>query len=199
LGALLLGVVAVAVAKGHGGAQLREYQPWLLCAGAILLAGGIAAWRAALRSRRDLAVLAMAVAGFVATHLVVAGFEVYGKDRAGTALLPAVRAELTLRTKLYSVGGYEQSLTFYLERPVTLVDYADEFTFGLVQEPGLALPRMDDFVAQWRRDTAAGVPAMAIIWPAPYAALLARGVQMRVVAQDRRRLVISNQLLKGRP
>jgi 4-amino-4-deoxy-L-arabinose transferase-like glycosyltransferase len=45
-GALLAGGVAVAVAKGHGGVQLSEYQPWLLCAGAILLAGGIAGWRA---------------------------------------------------------------------------------------------------------------------------------------------------------
>ena len=199
LGALLLGAVPIAVATGHGGAQLRAYQPWLLCAGAILLAGGAAAWRAAWTSRRDLAVLTMAVAGFVATHLVVAGFEVYGKDRAGTGVLPAMRAELTPRTKLYSVGGYEQSLTFYLERPVTLVDYADEFTFGLAQEPGLALRHVDDFVAQWRRDAAAGVPAMAIVGPAPYAWLLARGVPMRVVAQDRRRLVIANQSLKGRP
>jgi 4-amino-4-deoxy-L-arabinose transferase-like glycosyltransferase len=198
-GALLAGGVAVAVAKGHGGVQLSEYQPWLLCAGAILLAGGIAGWRAALRSRRDLAVLAIAVAGFAATHLVVAGFEVYGKGRAGTALLPAVRAELTPRTKLYSVGGYEQSLTFYLERPVTLVDYADEFTFGLAQEPALALRHVDDFVALWRRDADAGVPAMAIVGPAPYAGLLARGVPMRVVARDGRRLVISNQLQEGRP
>ena len=199
LGALLPVGVAVAVGKGHGGAQLREYQPWLLCAGAILLAGGAAAWRAAWTSRRDLAVLTMAVAGFVSTHLVVAGFEVYGKDRAGSTPVPAMRAELTPQTRLYSVGGYEQSLTFYLERPVTLVDYADEFTFGLAQEPGLALRHVDDFVAQWRRDAAAGVPAMAIIGPVPYAGLLARGVPMRVVAQDRRRLVISNQLSKGRP
>ena len=82
---------------------------------------------------------------------------------------------------------------------MTLVDYADEFTFGLAQEPGLALRHVDDFVAQWRRDAAAGVLAMAIIGPVPYAGLLARGVPMRVVAQDRRRLVISNQLSKGRP
>ena len=198
-GALLAGAAAVAVATGHGGEQLRAYQPWLLCAGAILLTGGVVAWRAGLRARRDTLVLAMAVAGFIAIHLVVAGFEVYGKDRAGTALLPAVRAELTPKTKLYSVANYEQSLTFYLERPVTLVDYTDEFAFGLAQEPALSLPNVDDFVARWQRDAAAGVPAMAIIGPAPYASFRLRGVPMRVVAQDRRRLVISNQLLKGRP
>lgn len=198
-GVLLAGAVTVALAAGHGGVQLRAYQPWLLCAGAILLTGGAGAWHAAWRARRDLAVLTMALAGFVATHLVLAGFEVYGKDRAGTALLPAIRAELTPQTKLYAVGGYEQSLTYYLQRPVTLVDYTDEFTFGLAQEPWLSLHRVDDFVAQWRRDAAAGVPAMAIVSPAPYAGLLSRGLPMRVVARDGRRLVISNQLLKGRP
>ncbi len=202
LGALVLIAVPVALAKGHGGADLqslREYRPWLILAGSLLLGGGAAAWRFAWQSRRDLTVLTMAVAGFLATHLVVAGFEVYGKDRAGADLLPAIRAELTPKTKLYSVGGYEQSMIYYLGRPAILVDYADEFTFGLEQEPQLALRHQTDFVAQWRRDAAAGVPDMAIIGPAPYARMLELGLPMRVVAQDRRRLVISNQLSKERP
>jgi 4-amino-4-deoxy-L-arabinose transferase-like glycosyltransferase len=199
LGALMLIAVPVALAKGHGGAELREYRPWLMFAGGLLLGGGAAAWRFAWQSRRDLTVLTMAVAGFLAVHLVVAGFEVYGKGRAGADLLPAIRAELTPQTKLYSVGGYEQSMTYYLERPAILVDYLDEFAFGLEQEPRLWLPHTDDFIAQWRRDTAAGVPDMAIIGPMVYARLLELGLPMRVVAQDRRRLVISNRLSKERP
>jgi hypothetical protein len=168
-------------------------------AGCIMLAGGCLAWFHAARGRRDATVLTMAVAGFLATHLAVAGFEVYGKERAGTALLPAIRAELTPSTKLYAVGRYEQSLTFYLGRPAILVEYVDEFAFGLHQEPRLALSGLDEFVAQWRRDAAAGVPGVAIASPALYDRLRQRGVPMRLVARDQRRLVISNQLTKGLP
>jgi 4-amino-4-deoxy-L-arabinose transferase-like glycosyltransferase len=202
VGALLVGAVLVALATGERGAalhNLRLYQPWLMFAGCIMLAGGCLAWFHAARARRDSTVLTMAVAGFLATHLIVAGFEVYGKDRAGTALLPAIQAELTPRTKLYSIGLYEQSLIYYLGRPAMLVAYLDEFAFGLEQEPQLALPGVDEFVAQWQRDAAAGVPDLAIASPALYKRLRQRGVPMRLVAQDQRRFVISNQLTKGRP
>jgi hypothetical protein len=202
LGALLVAAVPVALATGERGAamhNLRVYQPWLMLAGCIMLFGGCLSWLHAARARRDQVVLTMAVAGFLATHLIVAGFEVYGKDRAGTALLPAIQAELTPQSKLYSVGLYEQSLTFYLGRPAILVDYLDEFAFGLKQEPQLARPGLDEFVAEWQRDAVAGVPGLAIASPAIYDKLRRRGVPMRLVAQDGRRLVISNQLTKGRP
>ena len=199
MGALLLIAVPLALAKGHGGDELREYQSWLFGAGVLLLGGGALAWRHAWRAQRDLTVLTMAVAGFCAIHLVLAGFEVYGKGRAGADLLPAIRAELTPKTKLYAVGGYEQSMTYYLERTMILVDYGDEFTFGLEQQPELTLRRMDDFIAQWRNDAAVGVPDMAILGPAQYDMLRERGLPMRVVAQDRRRLAVSNQLSKERP
>ena len=168
-------------------------------AGCIMLVGGCLAWFHAARERRDPTVVTMAVAGFLATHLIVAGFEVYGKDRAGTALLPAIRAELTPSTKLYAVGRYEQSLTFYLGRPAILVEYVDEFAFGLQQEPRLALSGLDEFVAQWRHDGAAGRPSMAIASQDLYDRLRQRGVPMRLVARDGRRLVISNQLTKELP
>jgi len=202
IGAALVVAAPLALATGGGGAaphNLRSYQPWLMFAGCLMLVGGCLAWFYGARGRRDPAVLTMAVAGFLATHLIVAGFEVYGKERAGTALLPAIRNELTPATRLYAVGRYEQSLTFYLGRPAILVEYVDEFAFGLQQEPRLALSGLDGFVAQWRRDSVAGVPDLAIASPAMYEQLRQRGVPMRLVARDRRRLVISNQMTKGAP
>lgn len=177
--------------------RLQQYQPWLMAAAAMLLAGGLLAMELAWKARRDMTVLVIALAGFLATHAILAGFEVVGKDRAGTELLPALQAELTPGTRLYSVGIYEQSLTYYLRRPVILVDYRDEFTFGLQQEPHLALPRVDDFVAQWTRDAASGVHDMAIISLVQHAQLQQRGVPMRVVAQDLRRMVVSNRVQAG--
>jgi len=201
-GALLAAAAPVVLATGGGGAaphNLRLYQPWLMLAGGIMLAGGCVAWRQAARGLRDRMVLTMAVAGFLATHLIVAGFEVYGKERAGSALLPAIRAELTPHTRLYAVGRYEQSLTFYLGRPAMLVDYRDEFAFGLAQEPQRGPYSLDRFVAEWQRDAAAGVSSLAIASPASYAVLRQRGVPMRLVARDRRRIVIANLSTQVRP
>jgi hypothetical protein len=51
-------------------------------------------------------------------------------------MLPELKAD----TPIYSVSTYEQSMTFYLRRTVVLVDYWDEFTFGLRQQPELSIP-----------------------------------------------------------
>jgi 4-amino-4-deoxy-L-arabinose transferase-like glycosyltransferase len=169
------------------------YRPWLLGAGSAAAAGGGLGLYFAHRLRRDHAVVALALAGFAATQLLLAGFEPIGQARAGVRLLPAVRAELRPATRIYSVGIYEQSLTFYLQRPVTLVDYRDEFDFGLRQEPYLAMSALDDFVRAWRDDAAHGRPALAIVSPDVLGALQFRRVPLRIVAADARRSVIANR------
>jgi hypothetical protein len=83
-------------------------------------------------------------------------------------------------------------MTFYLQRTVILVDYWDEFTFGLRQEPQRSIPGIDAFVARWRAHTAEGRKALAIVSEDAYAKLKGQGVAMRVVAQDTRRIVIAN-------
>ena len=175
----------------------QAYQPWVLAAGVAALAGGALAWQLArqhVANRRDLFVVMLAIAGFATTELILAGFEPIGHMRAGANLLPAIRAELKPDTRIYSVGTYEQSLTFYLGRSVTLVDYRDEFDFGLQQQPQLAIPTVAAFVAQWTRDAAAGVRDVALIRADIYNELKQKGVPMRVVAQDARRTVIANDV-----
>jgi 4-amino-4-deoxy-L-arabinose transferase-like glycosyltransferase len=196
--ALLATVPFMTKLSKHGGEAVlyQAFQPWVLAAGFVALAGGALAWLYARQMQRDLFVLVLAVAGFSTTQLILAGFEPLGKVRAGAGLLPAIRAELTPATRIYSVGTYEQSLTFYLQRPVVLVDYTDEFTFGLQQQPELAIPTVAAFVDQWTRDAAAGVRDVAFNRADIYNELQQKGVPMRVVAQDSRRTVIANDIAK---
>ncbi|WP_198116878.1 glycosyltransferase family 39 protein [Massilia rhizosphaerae] len=180
----------------HAGenALYAAYQPWVLAAGLVLLIGGCLAMLYARQMLRDLFVVVLAVAGFAGTELMLVGFEPIGKVRAGVDLLPALKAAGAAdpAVKVYSVGIYEQSLTFYLGRPVILVDYRDEFDFGLQQQPELAIPTIPPFVAQWRRDAAAGVHDVAITRPEIAADLQRQGVPLRIVAADARRTVIAN-------
>jgi 4-amino-4-deoxy-L-arabinose transferase-like glycosyltransferase len=199
---VLVGVAGLAAAPHLMGMSARHpderllleaYQPWLLAAAIAAAAGGALALLLARQQRRDLTVLAMAVAGFAATHMLLAGFEPYGQLRAGKAVATKMLPELEADTPVYSVHTYEQSMTFYLRRTVILVDYWDEFTFGQRQQPELSIPKLDGFVARWNGHTAAGVKAMAILSDDAYAELKARGVAMRVVTEDSRRIVIANR------
>jgi 4-amino-4-deoxy-L-arabinose transferase-like glycosyltransferase len=184
------------LARHAGEAVLyTSYQPWALAAGLALLIGGALAMLYARQMQRDLTVLSLAIAGFLAVQLLLAGFEPIGQVRAGTNLLPALKAAGADNpaTRVYSVGLYEQSLTFYLKRSVILVDYVDEFGFGLEQQPELAIPTIPAFVQQWRSEAAAGVKSVAIIRPEIVTELKRQGVPLRVVAGDARRTVIATQ------
>jgi 4-amino-4-deoxy-L-arabinose transferase-like glycosyltransferase len=195
LGLALLALAPFATRFAKRGSEVAlygAYQPWIYGAGLVALLGGTLALRHASRLQRDPAVLALALAGFIATRLLLAGFDPIGQTRAGANLLPSIRAELHPATRVYSVGIYEQSLTFYLRRPVILVDYRDEFDFGLQQQPYLAIPTVPAFVQQWRRDAASGVPALAIMRNDIVADLRRQGVPLRIVAGDERRTAVAN-------
>jgi 4-amino-4-deoxy-L-arabinose transferase-like glycosyltransferase len=170
------------------------YQPWVLAAGLVLLIGGLLALLYARQMVRDLSVLVLAVAGFGATQLMMAGFEPIGRARAGVDMLPAMQAAGAFdpATQVYSVGLYEQSLTFYLGRPVTLVEFEDEFAFGLQQQPQLWIPSMSEFVRRWREDAAAGRRSVAVIRPEFILRLQRAGVPLKVLAGDARRTIIAN-------
>jgi 4-amino-4-deoxy-L-arabinose transferase-like glycosyltransferase len=198
LGAALLAFVPFMLRLArHPGEDVlyAAYQPWALAAGLVLLIGGALAMLYARQMQRDLTVLVLAIAGFAGTELLLCGFEPIAQVRAGTLLLPAMKAAGAANpaTRVYSVGIYEQSLTFYLGRTVTLVDYTDEFGFGLEQQPELAIPTIPAFIERWRLDAAAGVKSVAIIRPEFLADFQRQGLPLRVVAGDARRTVIANQ------
>jgi 4-amino-4-deoxy-L-arabinose transferase-like glycosyltransferase len=192
--ALLVTVPFMAGLAKHAGEDVlyKAYQPWVLAAGFVALAGGALAMLYARQMQRDLMVLALAVAGFFSTQLLLSGFEPIAQARAGANLLPAIQKELSANSKVYSVGTYEQSLTFYLRRPVTLVDYWDEFAFGLQQEPQLSIPTRAAFNEQWKREAQQGVHALAITRDDVVASMRQLGLPVRVVAADARRIVIAN-------
>ncbi len=108
-------------------------------------------------------------------------------------MLPALRAELAKGGQFYSVGTYEQSMAFYLQRPTRLALFEDEFAFGLEQQPQLGVADVKTLYADWRAHAAAGITDVAIMAPQVYANLKADGWPMRVVAADKRRIIVANR------
>lgn len=170
---------------------VTAHVPWIYAAAIVAFTGAVLSIRVA-RAQKDLAVALLAGATFVSGQLLMLGHEPQGRYSAGIDYVPALQAELTTVTPLYLVGRYEQALPFYLRRTMTLVEHADEMEFGLKQEPQLWLPTVDAFVAQWVADRAAGKKAVAIIAPDIYASLKQRGIPMRLIGQDPRRVIVAN-------
>lgn len=170
---------------------VTAHVPWIYAATIIAFVGAVLAIRFA-RSQKDLAVVFLAAATFVSGQLLMLGHDPQGRYSAGIDYVPALQAELTPETPMYLVGRYEQALPFYLQRTMTLVRHADEMEFGLKQEPQLWLPTIDGFVAQWVADHTAGKKDIAIMDPAVYADLKQRGIPMRLIGQDPRRVIVAN-------
>jgi 4-amino-4-deoxy-L-arabinose transferase-like glycosyltransferase len=171
----------------------QVYPYWVAAAAALfLIASVFAAWVA--NRRKEWAIVALAVGGFVGGQLILLGHDPLGRYASGYVHLPAIEAELTPQTTLYAVGRYEQSLPFYLQRTMTLVENADEMAFGLEQEPQLWIPTVDAFVAKWSADQSNHKKDIAIMRNDIYTNLRQRGVPMRIIAQDPRRTIVANDV-----
>lgn len=169
----------------------RSYAYWVGAAAVLAVIGSLLAIRLA-RRRKDWAILVLAATGFIGGQLLLLGHEPLGRYAAGVLHVPAIEAELTPQTPLYAVGRYEQSLPFYLRRTLILVEHADEMAFGLQQQPNLWIPTREAFAARWNADHAGGRKAVAIMSLPAYADFRNRGLPMRVIGQDPRRVIVAN-------
>jgi hypothetical protein len=109
--------------------------------------------------------------------------------RSGRSLAAQIPADLLARAPIFSVQTYDQTLPFYLQRTMFLVDWRGELDYGLRYAPGRTITDMARFEQTWR-DLANGI---AIMSHETYAQLDARGLPMRVLGRDRRRVAVSRQ------
>jgi 4-amino-4-deoxy-L-arabinose transferase-like glycosyltransferase len=197
----LFGIAGLAFANripalAHGAYEVPLYQsyvPWVIAGAALAAVGGIGATLLA-RRQRELAIVVLAASGFLSTQILMLGHEPLGRYKAGLDHVPAIAAELTPQTPIYAVNLYEQSLPFYLRHTTILVEHADEMEFGIKQEPQLWLPTLDAFVTVWNDEHAHGKKAIAILQPAVYPELQKRGLPMRIIAKDPRRIIVTNDI-----
>jgi 4-amino-4-deoxy-L-arabinose transferase-like glycosyltransferase len=90
---------------------------------------------------------------------------------------------------LYSVGTYDQSLTFYLRRTVMLVAYRGELDYGLRKAPGAEIADVAEFLRRWSAQTR----AFAVMEKSMFEDFKGRGVPMRLVAQDVSRVLVARR------
>ena len=163
-----------------------RYSPWLVAAGAAsLVLCSLGAW-ASYRGLRLTAMTAIA-AGLLATTLIAGvGHGTLAPSYSAYGLAQQIMPRLQPGVPFYSVRTYDQTLDFYIKRTVTLVEFSDEMSFGLRQEPHLWLPDLPAFVKAWQSHA----QAYAIMDAATYAKLEQEGLPMRIIGRDVRRIVV---------
>ena len=162
------------------------YTPWLLAAGIAGLVGFLAAAWASGRGLRNTAVMGISLGALALTQLAALGHNVLAPASSAHDIAQQIKPHLEPGLPLYSVHNYEQTLPFYIKRPMTLVQYADELAFGLKQEPALWLPDIPRFVTAWNSHPR----ALAVIEPATYAKLKSEGLPMQVIGKNVRYVVV---------
>ncbi len=160
---------------------------WILAGTITMFAACCLAMFFAWRSRIEAAVVALGVGGLLLIQLIMTGHEALSPSYSASHLAGTIGPLLDADTPFYSVRTYEQTLPFYIKRTVTLVDYRDELDFGLKQEPELEIPTVEEFEVRWRNDR----KALAIMGPDVYRELTGRGLSMRLLAGDARRVIVS--------
>ncbi|MEN9316777.1 MAG: hypothetical protein RIS35_3170 [Pseudomonadota bacterium] len=173
------------------------YRRWIVagCA-AFALGGAIATFVAAqaegtprTRARGGApvaAVLALSLGSLVGGTLTMLGHQNFATLKSARTMVESIRDRIDPRAPFYSVATHDQTLPFYLGRPVTLVAWTDEFATGIRIEPQRQVPTIEAFEALWR----ARPGAVAMMRNERHSAFEAAGLPMRVLYRDAQRVVV---------
>ena len=156
---------------------------WVMTLVALALA--VAAWLA-WRGRKLAGVGVAAFAGLGLVQAALIGFQALAPAYSAAPLSAAMRPWLKPDAPIYMVDTLQRGLPFYLRHQVTLVGEAPyDLRDGLRWQPQL-LWSLAAFQHAWR----AQPDALAVITPLRFAALLMRGLPMRVIASSPRWVLV---------
>ncbi|MEO6565523.1 MAG: phospholipid carrier-dependent glycosyltransferase [Casimicrobiaceae bacterium] len=173
----------------------QEFGPWIGATFTVFAVGGTLAlvlFRRGSAPAKTCGIATLALTTLLALQLAFVGQDSFRNVRSSWDLLAAAqRADggmLDPALPVYQVHGYDQTLPFYLQRPTPLVAYRDEMTLGLEAEPHKGFNE-----AEWLIVWQAAPQAFAMMPRETAALLAAKGVPMRVLATDPRRVFVARR------
>jgi 4-amino-4-deoxy-L-arabinose transferase-like glycosyltransferase len=171
---------------GKPRAALQHFALYLSLAGAGFIVCAALAWRALTQERKLLAIMLLAAGSLWGVLMSSNGHDAIGQLKSSKAAVEQLSAHLRPDTEIFSIHQHDQTFPFYLQRPVILVDYHDEFSFGQRVEPEKSIPTLAQFVARWQ----AAPQAMAMMDESTFNTLQKQGVPMNPVYRDRRHMIV---------
>jgi 4-amino-4-deoxy-L-arabinose transferase-like glycosyltransferase len=195
-GGLALGFLATALtyldARLLWTAFDAHYAIWLLAAGLVLSGAGLAGLRLHRRASGEASIAVVGLGSLLAVQIALSGTHVLDEHYSSERLMEGVVGEakrFPREPPFYSVASFDQSVPFYLGRPVTLVGYKDELAPGIAAEPGKYVASVEEFLGRWDGHG----DAFAIMTPHFYEKLRQQGLPGRVLARDARRIIVARR------
>jgi 4-amino-4-deoxy-L-arabinose transferase-like glycosyltransferase len=164
----------------------HEAVAWAVAGSAVALAAVVATLRLC-RLPATGSALATAVAAILAWQCLLCAYALIPPARSARDLVAAARPSISRETALYSVGQYRETVSPYLGRLLTLVDYEGELAFGLRSEPGRQDLSVEAFKARW----GASRDAVAFFDPGIWDSWRRQGFPGRVIAADNYTVAVS--------
>jgi hypothetical protein len=158
----------------------QAFLPWLGTGiGMVLLASAVGFFLAYFEKvAAGLAVTAVGL--FAGTQVLALGAQALSPAYSQRSLADQMAPSLTADMPIYSLEDYPQSLPFYLGRTLTVVAYMGELEYGIGRQREKWIPELQAFASQWR----SGGPALAVMPPETYDALVRQGLPMTVIGRD---------------
>ena len=187
--AILVSLVSVGVliySALHNSFIPQAATVWAAIAVLAMLVAVFASWH---KQRTDAiapAVVVAAAAAFAWQSFMTA-LGVVPPARSARDLVAAVKPYVHPQTALYSVGQYRETISPYLQRTLTVVEFEGELEFGLHAEPGKQMATPADFVTRWDAST----DAVAFFGPKVWDTYRHRGLPGRVIAADNYTIAVS--------
>ncbi|MFZ1324865.1 MAG: glycosyltransferase family 39 protein [Candidatus Contendobacter sp.] len=169
---------------------VRNFVPWVQASVFSFTVGAAAAVWLFRHHARSSGVVALAFGSLIADMVAMNGHDQLSRLSSSYHIVRAIATTpepFDSRIPFYSIEMHDHTLPFYLQRPVTLVQYIDEFALGLTAEPAKGIARVEDWKARWT----ALAKGYAIMTPANYQRFAAEGLPMRELARDPRRVIVS--------
>jgi 4-amino-4-deoxy-L-arabinose transferase-like glycosyltransferase len=185
-GAALLALPFVHASGDTPPELIRDFKFWLAAAALVGLGATLWAMRLARAARVGWAVAVAGFGGLIAFQLALTGHDALSPSMSAYHIAQQIKPHLRPGVPFYSVNGYDQTLDFYIDRTVTLVQFRDELDFGLQQEPQLAIDTVTDWMRIWSQQKY----ALALLDKDMYTKLAAANFPMQLIANDARRYVI---------
>jgi 4-amino-4-deoxy-L-arabinose transferase-like glycosyltransferase len=131
--------------------------------------------------------LMVAAAGALAWQFFMTALGVVPPARSARDLVMAVKPYVHPQTDLFSVGQYRETISPYLQRTLTVVEFRGELEFGLRAEPGKQDATAAEFVTRWNSSR----DAVAFFGPKVWDSYRHRGLPGRVIAADNYTVAVS--------
>jgi 4-amino-4-deoxy-L-arabinose transferase-like glycosyltransferase len=183
---LLLVIIGIPYSAHRNAFVPQAALAWMAAASLIALLAVLATLRA-VRLPAPAATVATAAGAILAWQCLLCAYAVIPPARSARDLVTAARPSIGPQTALYSVGQYRETVSPYLGRTLTLVDYEGELAFGLKAEPG----KQDLSVEAFRTGWGASRDAVAFFDPGIWDSWRRQGFPGRVIAADNYTVAVS--------